>query len=297
MAKNHKRNTNSPTGSAIPTFSYSSAKTLNAPIRYLSVFLFIALLTTSNIAYSGFVISLKEIPEWAPGHPLEIRHITIDGKGTGSVIVTKEKSNTSEVSQIALFKYEPDTIEHWADEYQKYEDSYGVDENSDKRIVEGNPETVVISFFEDGRLIKFITLSGASAYNDKSDKRLPVPEAVIALRNRLLAYAKQAEPQTKAKYYMTATPYTENQKYWLLKSTDLESIPVITDISDQKDFAFLNTLIKRAPAFLAVEEKLFLRLKKETKLSKDQFKKVFRISEESDTIVAIKFMRSTETKN
>ena len=297
MAKKHKCNTNLSAGLIIPAALYDKRKTISALTRYLGIFLFIALSTASDMAYSSFVISLKEIPEWAPGYPLEIRHIIIDGKGAGSVIVTKENAGTPVVSKIALFEYDPDTVEHRSDEYQKYKDFYGVDENSGGYLVEGNPQAIVLSFLKDGQLMKFITLSGALAYSDRVSNQFQLPETIIALRNRLLAYAKQAEPQPKAKYYMTATPYTENQKYWLLKSTKLESIPAITDIKNQKGLAFLNALIKNAPAFLAVEEKLFLILKKEMKLSSKQFKRAFRMSKESDVIVEIKFMTSTEAKD
>ena len=297
MREKHKCSANLLCSLIISAISYDARKIINEITKHSGIFLFIALSMASDIAYSSFAISLKEIPEWAPGHPVKIRHIIIDGKGIGSVVVTKENAGEPEVSQIELFEYDPDAIEHHANEYQKYKDFYGVNENSNGRIVEGNPETVVLSFFKDGKLMKFISLRGALAYSDKSDNQFQLPKVVIALRDKLLAYAEQAEPQTKAKYYMTATPYTENQKYWLLKSTQLESILAISDISNQKHLAFLNALIKNSPAFLAVKEKLFLELKNEMKLSNSQFKGILRIPEDSDMIVEIGFMKSTGTND
>ena len=297
MREKHKCRANLLCSLIISAISYDARKIINEITKHSGIFLFIALSMASDIAYSSFTISLKEIPEWAPGYPLKIRHIIIDNKGIGSVVVTKENAGEPEVSQIELFEYDPDAIEHHANEYQKYKDFYGVNENSNGRIVEGNPKTVVLSFFKDGQLMKFISLRGALAYSDKSGNQFQLPKVVIALRDKLLAYAEQAEPQTKAKYYMTATPYTENQKYWLLKSTQLESILAISDISNQKHLAFLNALIKNSPAFLAVKEKLFLELKNEMKLSNSQFKGILRIPEDSDVIVEIRFMKSTGTND
>ena len=252
---------------------------------------------TSGVAHCGFVISIKEIPEWAPGYPLEIRHIIIDDSGKGLVIVTNVNTGVPEVSQVARFRYDPDDFAHWADDYRKYKSFYGKNEDSDGRLVEGNPKTVILSFFKEGLAMKSISLSGTLAYSSEPGGSFGLPATVIALRDKLLAYAEQAEPQTKAKYYMTATAYGENEKYWLLKSAELESIPVITDITDEKDLAFLNELVNNSPVFLPLEEEHLNRLKKNMKLSEDQFKGTFRTSKESDAIIEIKFMRSTPYKD
>ena len=262
----------------------------------IGIFLFAALFLTSDIAYSSFVISLKEIPEWAPGHSLEIRQITIDGEGAGNVVLTNENAGISEVSQIALFRYDPSTFAHWEVDYLKYKDFYGVDEDSDNRIVEGNPQTVVLSFFSDGQPIKFISIRGELAYSDESAKQFALPAALIELRNKLLAYAEQSEPQIKAEYYMTAIPYSENEKNWLLKSVKLESIPTLTNIGDEKELAFLELLIKNMPAFLPLDENFGLKFKEHIKPYSNQSIGIFRTSKESDTIVQIKLMRSTRTR-
>lgn len=246
----------------------------------------------SGVVHSDFIISLDEIPEWAPGRPLETRHIIIDGKGSGSVVVTNKDMEQPKVSQIALFEYAVDNFVHWTDAYRKYKDFYGSDEDSDGRIVEGNPETVVLSFFDDGLLMKSIVLSGALAYSNEAGGRFQLPEAVIGLRNKLLAYAGQAKPQPKANYYAAVVPYSENQKYWLLRYTKLESIPVITDIIDAKDIRFLSNLMGSAPAFLPLAEDRLLRLKKDLGLSEDRFRGTFRASLESDAIIEIKFVKS-----
>ena len=258
----------------------------------MGFFLFAALFLASSAADSDFIISLKEIPEWAPGRPLEIRHIIVDGKGSGSVVVTNEGMGPPKVSQVSLFEYDTDNFVHWADEYGKYKDFYGSDEDSDGRIVEGNPETVVLSFFNDGLLTKSIVLSGTLAYSDEAGGQFYLPETVIGLRDKLLAYAKRAEPQPKANYYAIAAPYSENQKYWLLRSTKLESIPMIMDMIDERDMVFLGDLVGSAPVFMPLDKERFLRLTKDLGLSGNRFKGTFRTSEKSDAIVEIKFVKS-----
>ncbi len=261
-------------------------------IRHFGFLLFAVWASASGIAYADFVISLQQIPEWAPGRALEIRHITINGKGAGEVVVVSEDGEQSRVMQMSLFEYDADNFAHWVNEYQKYKDFYGDDEDSDGRLVEGNPKTVALSFFNDGRLMKSIALSDTLAYSDNSDERFGLPEALIALRDRLLAYAEQAKSQPAASYYATVVPYSENQKYWLLRSTKLESIPVIIDTIDEKDKVFLNELVGGAPAFLPLGEERFLRLTRNLGFSENQFRGVFRISERSDAIVEIRFVKS-----
>ena len=260
--------------------------------RHLGCLLFVAWASVGGIAYADFVISLQEIPEWAPGRPLQIRHITIDGKGIGEVVVVNEDEEQSRVLQTAMFEYNTDNFAHWVDEYKKYKDFYGDNENSGGRIVEGNPKTVALSFFNGGRLIKSIVLSDVFAYSDNSDERFHLPEALITLRDGLLAHAKRAKSQPASSYYATVVPYSENQKYWLLRSTKLESIPLLIDMADERDEAFLNELVGSAPAFLPLEEERLSRLMSNLKFSDNQFRGVFRISKGSDAIVEIRFVRS-----
>ena len=261
-------------------------------VRRFGCLLFTVWVSASSLVYADFVISMQEIPEWAPGRALEIRHITIDGKGTGEVVVVNEDMEQSEVLQTALFEYDSDNFAHWVHEYKGYKDFYGDDENSDGRLVEGNPETIALSFFNDGRLMKSIVLRDAFAYSDNSDERFHLPEALIALRDGLLAHAEQAESQPMASYYATVIPYSENQKYWLLRSTKLESMPILMDTIDERDRVFLNELVGSAPAFLPLEEKRFLRLKSDLRFSDNRFRGVFRISGGSDAIVEIRFVKS-----
>ena len=258
----------------------------------MGFFLFAALFLANGAAHSDLIISLKEIPEWAPGRPLEIRHIIIDGKGSGLVVVTNEDMAQPKVSQVSLFEYDANNFVHWADEYGEYKDFYGSDEDSDGRIVEGNPETVVLSFFNDGLLMKSIVLSGALAYSTEAGGQFYLPATVIGLRDELLAYAKRAKPQPKANYYAIAAPYSKNQKYWLLRSTKLESIPMIVDMIDERDMMFLDDLVGSAPVFMPLKEERFLRLTKDLRLSGDWLKGTFRTSEKSDAVVEIKFVVS-----
>ena len=260
--------------------------------RHFSFFSFIAWALASGVAYADFVISLKEIPEWSPGRPLEIRHITIDGNGTGGVVVTNEDMDRSKVLQIARFEYDTNDFAHWAREYDEYEDFYGIDENSDGRIVEGNPETVAISFFNDGQLMKSIVLSDEFAYGNNSAEQLHLPKALVTLRDRILAYAAQAKSQLKAHYYATATPYSKNQKYWLFRSTKLESIPMLSNTTDERDRMFLAKLVKSAPIFLPLVKERFLRLTRDLKFSDNRRRGIFRTSEKSDTIVEINLVES-----
>ncbi len=260
--------------------------------KHFSSLLFVAWASVSGIAYADFVISLQEIPEWAPGRSLQIRYITIDGKGMGEVVVVNEDEEQSRVLQTALFGYNINNFSHWMDEYKKYKDFYGDNENSDGRIVEGNPKTVVLSFFNAGRLMKSIVLSDAFAYSDNSDERFHLPEALITLRDGLLAYVKQAKSQPAKNYYATVVPYSENQKYWLLRSTKLESIPLLIDTADERDEAFLNELVGSAPTFLPLEEERFFRLMRDLRFSDNQSRGVFRISKESDAIIEIRFAKS-----
>ena len=260
--------------------------------RHLGCFLFVAWASVGGIAYADFVISLQEIPEWAPGHPLQIRHITIDGKGIGEVVVVNEDEEQSRVLQTAVFEYDTNNFVHWMDEYKKYKDFYGDNENRDGRIVEGNPKTVALSFFNAGRLMKSIVLRDAFAYSDNSDEQFHLPEALITLRDGLLAYVKQAKSQPATSYYATVVPYSDNQKYWLLRSTKLESIPPLIDTADERDEAFLNKLVGSAPAFLPLGEERFFRLMRDLRFSDNQSRGVFRISKGSDAIIEIRFARS-----
>ena len=260
--------------------------------RHFGFFSFIAWALASSIAHADFVISLKEIPEWSPGRPLEIRHITIDDDGTGSVVVTNEDMDRSKVLQIAQFEYDTNNFTHWEHEYDEYKDFYGIDEDSDGRIVEGNPETVVISFFNDGRLMKSIALSDEFAYGDGSTKQLHLPKALVMLRDRILASAAQAKSQLKAHYYATATPYSENQKYWLFRSTKLESIPMLSNTVDERDKMFLDKLVSRSPTFLPLAKKRFLRLTRDLRFFDNRHRGIFRTSEGSDTIVEINLVES-----
>ena len=260
--------------------------------KHLGCLLFVVWALLGGIAHADFVISLQEIPEWAPGRPLQIRHITIDGRGMGEVVVVNEDDEQSRVLQTAVFEYDTDNFAHWMDEYKKYKDFYGDNENSDGRIVEGNPKTVALSFFNAGRLMKSIVLSDVFAYSDNSDERFYLPEALITLRDRLLAYAEQAESQPATSYYATVVPYSDNQKYWLLRSTKLEAIPLLIDMADERDEAFLNELVGSAPAFSPLGEERFFRLKRDLRFSDNQFRGVFRISKRSDAIVEIRFARS-----
>lgn len=260
----------------------------------IGIFLFSALLSANDAVYSNSVISLQEIPEWAPARALQIRHITINGTGIGTVVVTEGDIAAPLVSQVAQFEYDTKAFLFNIEEYEQYKSFYGVNEDQDGRIVEGNPQTVVLSFFNDGQIMKSISLSGTFAYSsDAVDGQFNLPTAVIRLRDKLLAYAKHAKPQPKAKYYTTILPYNDNQRYWLLKSVKLESIPVITDLSDERDLEFLDELIRNAPTFIALGRQRFLRLKRNMNLSDEQFKRIFRTSEESDAIVEVKFVRST----
>ena len=254
------------------------------------IFLCIALLPINSMAYPDFVISLEEIPEWAPGHPLEIRHIIVGNEENGSVIVTNENTGLPEVSSIALFQYPPDAFVNWSSEYQQYKNFYGIDEDSDGFIVEGNPQTVVLSFFHNAQLMKSVNLSGELAYRDKPDDQFQVPSSLIELRDKLLTYARKAEPQPLKEHYMTAVAYSKNAQDWLLRSTTLESIPTITDIKNERAVSFLTKLIKRMPDFVALERTFFLALKSDLGLSENQYTKAYRISEASKTIVQIKFM-------
>ena len=260
--------------------------------KHISCLLFVAWALLGGIAYADFVISLREIPEWAPGRPLQIRHITIDGEGIGEVVVVNEDEEQSRVLQTAVFEYDTDNFVHWMDDHKNYKDFYGDNENRNGRIVEGNPKTVALSFFDSGRFMKSIVLRNMFAYSDNSDERFHLPKALITLRDRLLAYAKQAKSQPAKSYYATVVPYSDNQKYWLLRSTKLESIPLLIDMANEKDKAFLDELVGGAPAFLPLGEERFFRLMKDLRFSDNQSRGVFRISKRSDTIVEIRFVRS-----
>ena len=286
--------------SVIPTVLHNSKKIINCLTKCFGratlIFLFIALLAINTTAHANFIISLTEVPEWAPGYPIKTRYIIVDDKGSGSVVVTNQHDGIAEVLEVAQFRYNPGTFADWVSEYHAYKNFYGVDEDSDGVIVEGNPQAVVLSFYSNGRLAKSVNLSGELAYNDKPDAQFQLPASLIALRDKLLLYARNSEPQPRSEYYTVAVPYGENEKYWLLRSTQLEAIPAISDLSDKRGRAFLTKLVENAATFLPLEESFFLKLKNNIGLSSYQFQKIFRVSTESDIIVQIKFMKSAPPK-
>ena len=233
---------------------------------------------------------MEEIPEWSPGYSFEKRHIIVNNSSAGQVVTTKEYQNTFSVSGVSLFYSVLDEFSYWVNEYKNYEDFYGIDEDADGLIVEGNPQMVRLSFFQDGRLKKYVTLSGTLAYTDTPGGKFQIPASIIELRNKLLAYAEITKPQAKADYYITAVPYSANAVYWLLQSVKIESIPIITDNADDKDINFLNKVANNMPNYFPMQKETFIRVLENMNLPMNTTRATFRVSEVDDAIVQVRFM-------
>lgn len=259
----------------------------------VGVFLYSTLLCASEIAFSAFIISLEEIPEWSPGNPIEIRRIAINYTGEGQVVLTKEDTEINQVLQIASFQYVQDDFAKWNSEYMEYKDFYGVDEDVDGMIVEGNPQNLRLSFFSDGQLKKYVSLAGTAAYADASTNEFQVPIGIIELRNKIFTYAEKAIFQDKAKYYVKIQPYSSVQLYWLLESNSIESIPVIFDGLDEENVIFLEKVTQNAPTFYPLEETRFVQLQKKLNLSDDFPRATFRLSKVNNSIAQIQFFTGT----
>ena len=256
---------------------------------FVGIFPLGTLLCASQIALSASLISLEEVPEWSPGNALEIRRIAINDAGGGQVVVTREDTETDQVLSISSFQFAQDEFAQRYNEYAEYKDFYGIDEDMDGRIVEGNPQTINLSFFSDGQLKKSVSLAGVAAYADVSTNKFEVHTGIIELRDMILTYAEKAIPQDKTKYYIKIQPYSPNQLYWLLESHSIESIPVIFDGLDKKDAVFLQEVIQNAPIFYPLEEMHFVKLQKELILSDDIQRPTFRLSKANNTAVQIQF--------
>ena len=114
---------------------------------FVGIFSLGTLLCASQVALSASVISLEEVPEWSPGNDIEIRHITINDAGEGQVVLTREDMGVNQVLSVSSFQFTQDEFAQRYNEYAEYKDFYGIDENMDGRIVEGNPQTINLSFF------------------------------------------------------------------------------------------------------------------------------------------------------
>ncbi len=260
---------------------------------FIGIFPLSTLLCASQIALSASVISLEESPEWSPGNPIEIRRIAINDAGEGQVVLTREDTEINQVIAISSFQFAPDEFAQKYNEYLKYKDFYGVDEDMDGIIVEGNPQTIILSFFSDGQSKKSIHLVGIAAYADVSTNPFQVPIGIIELRDMIFTYAEKAILQDKTKYYLTTQPYSSNQLYWLLESHSIESIPIIFNGLDKKSAVFLREVTQNAPIFYPLEETHFVELKKQLSLPDDLQRPTFRLSKANDAVAQIQFFTGT----
>ena len=256
---------------------------------FVGISLLNTLLCASQIALSTSVISLEEVPEWSPGYPIEIRRIAINDAGKGQVVLTRKDTRINQVLSVSSFQFAQDEFVQRYNEYVKYKGFYGINENIDGRIVEGNPHTINLSFFSDGQLKKSVSLAGIAAYADVSANKFQVPIGIIELRDKIFNYAEKAIPQDKTKYYIKIEPYSSGQLYWLLESHSIESIPVIFDFLDKTNSVFLQEVIQNAPIFYPLEETHFVKFQKELNLSDDLQRPTFRLSKVNNAVAQIQF--------
>ena len=242
----------------------------------------------------AFLIAVQALPEWAPGNPLTIRHVVVDGRGAGQVVTTREEDGRVKVLHVGSLRLPPAELERWMQQREEFKAFYGFDENADPSVVvEGHPQAVVFSFFRDGRLSKTVSLSGDTAYTQAPGGEYRVPEALIALRNALFAYADEATPETRAARYLRVVPYGADETHWLLKSTTMEEIPVMTDRADARDRRFFEEVKDRMPAFFPLDEERFTRIRRNLGLDRGRQRATFRASRDDERIVQLRLMDGT----
>ena len=92
----------------------------------------------------------------------------------------------------------------------------------------------------------------------------------------------EALSETRAARYLRVVPYGADETHWLLKSTTMEEIPVMTDRADARDRRFFEEVKER-----------FTRIRRNLGLDRGRQRATFRASRDDERIVQLRLMDGT----